>query len=172
MDQGIDKIIERFVSSVSKTQPGLVGAYLFGSYAKNNFRAESDIDIALVIDHLPDSEKFNTQVRLMLLATQFDSRIEPHPISKQDLMSSNNPFAAEIRRPELNLSCSNHPNIKYNTIVAAKLATPCKPVRIVCVRYVSRAEIPVNCDTTQNQASFVCDTTIAPLPTAMTTSVI
>jgi uncharacterized protein len=98
MDQGINQTIERFVSTASKSQPGLVAVYLFGSYARNNFRAESDIDIALVIEHLPDSEKFETQVRLMLLASQFDSRIEPHPLSKQDLLSSNNPFAAEIRR--------------------------------------------------------------------------
>lgn len=98
MDQGINQVIERFVSSVSQTQSGLVTAYLFGSYARNDFRPESDIDIAIVIDHLEDSEKFDTQVRLMLLASQFDSRIEPHPISKQDLLSSNNPFAAEIRK--------------------------------------------------------------------------
>ena len=98
MDQGINQSIERFVASASKSQPGLVAAYLFGSYARNDFRPESDIDIALVIDHLNDSERFDTQVRLMMLASQFDSRIEPHPISKQDLMSSNNPFAAEILR--------------------------------------------------------------------------
>lgn len=96
MDQGVNQSIERFVASASKNQPGLVAAYLFGSYARNDFRPESDIDIALVIDQLNDYERFDTQVRLMMLAAQFDSRIEPHPISKQDLMSSNNPFAAEI----------------------------------------------------------------------------
>ncbi|ACT93953.1 nucleotidyltransferase domain-containing protein [Dyadobacter fermentans] len=96
MDQGINQSIARFVASASKNQPGLVAAYLFGSYARNDFRPESDIDIALVIDKLNDSERFDTQVRLMMLASQFDSRIEPHPISKQDLMSTSNPFAAEI----------------------------------------------------------------------------
>lgn len=98
MDQGINQIIERFISTASMREPGLIAAYLFGSYARNNFRVESDIDIALVLENLADSEKFDTQVRLMLLASQFDSRIEPHPISKQDLLSSDNPFAAEIRK--------------------------------------------------------------------------
>ncbi|MCF0049981.1 nucleotidyltransferase domain-containing protein [Dyadobacter sp. LJ53] len=98
MDQGLNQTLERFVFSVSKSQPGLVAAYLFGSYARSNSRAESDIDIALVIEHLPEHERFDTQVRLMMLASQFDSRIEPHPISKQDMLSSNNPFAAEIRK--------------------------------------------------------------------------
>ncbi|MCE7064402.1 nucleotidyltransferase domain-containing protein [Dyadobacter sp. CY326] len=98
MDQELNKTIERFVSTVSVNQPGLVAAYLFGSYARNNSRAESDIDIALVIEHLPDNERFDMQVRLMLLASQFDSRIEPHPISKQDMLSLDNPFATEIRK--------------------------------------------------------------------------
>lgn len=96
MDQRLNQTIASFVLTVSKSQPGLVAAYLFGSYARNNYRAESDIDIALVIDHLTDSDRFDTQVRLMMIASQFDSRIEPHPISKQDLFSSDNPFAAEI----------------------------------------------------------------------------
>ena len=65
-------------------------------------RPESDIDVALVIDNLADSERFDTQVRLMLLAAKIDTRIEPHPISKQDL-NSNNPFAAEIRRTGIEL---------------------------------------------------------------------
>jgi hypothetical protein len=42
------------------------------------------------------------QVRLMMIASQIDSRIEPHPISKQEL-NSNNPFAIEIRRTGIEL---------------------------------------------------------------------
>jgi len=49
----------------------------------------------LIIDKLADNERFDTQVKLMLLASQIDNRIEPHAISKQDV-HSNNPFAAEI----------------------------------------------------------------------------
>ncbi|TLU99211.1 nucleotidyltransferase domain-containing protein [Dyadobacter luticola] len=98
MDQKINNTIELYLSKVSQVEPGLVGAYLFGSYAKDNFRDESDIDIALIIDHLLDTERFDTQVRLMLLASEFDSRIEPHPISSEDLSSISNPFAAEIRK--------------------------------------------------------------------------
>jgi len=69
---------------------------LFGSYARNKQTPDSDIDIALFIDNLQDSDKFSTQVQLMLLAAQFDSRIEPHPLSKKDLFSDN-PFVYEIK---------------------------------------------------------------------------
>jgi uncharacterized protein len=97
MDKKTDSIIRQYISTVANQTPGFVTAYLFGSFAKNNQRPESDIDIALIIDNLKDSDKFDVQVRLMLLASKFDSRIEPHPLSKQDLISGN-PFVHEIRR--------------------------------------------------------------------------
>lgn len=97
MDQETDYIIRQYISSVAKQTPGFVTAYLFGSFAKNNQRPESDIDIALIIDNLKDSDKFDIQVQLMLLAAKFDSRIEPHPLSKHDLFSDN-PFIHEIKK--------------------------------------------------------------------------
>jgi len=96
MDKRTDTIIRQYITTVANQTPGFVMAYLFGSYAKNNQRAESDIDIALVIDHLNDADKFDIQVQLMLLASRFDSRIEPHPISLQDF-NSDNPFVHEIK---------------------------------------------------------------------------
>lgn len=106
MDKKLINTIEKYISSVSESQPGFLKAFLFGSYAKNNFEAESDIDIALVIDNLSDIEKFNVQVKLMLLASKIDTRIEPHPISLQDLMSENNPFGSEIRKTGIEFQLS------------------------------------------------------------------
>lgn len=97
MDKGINKAITDFVSTVAGKNKKLIAAYLFGSYARDNQQPESDIDIALVIDPLTDHEKFDMQIQLMMLAAQFDTRIEPHPISKSDFLSGN-PFAAEIKR--------------------------------------------------------------------------
>lgn len=102
MDKGINRTIKKYIDSVVKQQPGLISAYLFGSYAKNKQQSDSDIDVALVIDNLSDNDRFDTQVRLMVLASQIDNRIEPHPISKQDLFS-NNPFAVEILRTGIKL---------------------------------------------------------------------
>jgi predicted nucleotidyltransferase len=102
MDKGITRTLEQYIDTVARQQPGLISAYVFGSYAKNKQRDESDIDIALVIDNLLDNERFDTQVRLMMLASQIDTRIEPHPISKEDLIS-NNPFSVEIRNTGIEL---------------------------------------------------------------------
>ena len=95
MDKKVNRVIKSYIQSVLNQQPDLLYAYLFGSYAKNNQKAESDIDIALVFNSLPEDDKFNTQVRLMMLATDIDNRIEPHPISKQEFLSKN-PFVSEI----------------------------------------------------------------------------
>lgn len=105
MDKKTDNSIRQFLLKAANQVPGFVTAYLFGSYAKNNQRLDSDIDIALIIEHLNDSDKFDTQVQLMLLAAQFDSRIEPHPLSKQDLLS-NNPFINELKNTGIEILIS------------------------------------------------------------------
>ncbi len=97
MDKKIDKILANFLSEVSERNDKLICAYLFGSYAKNSEHPGSDIDVALIFDSLDDYGKFDLQVQLMLLASDFDYRIEPHPISMQDF-NSNNPFVTEIKR--------------------------------------------------------------------------
>ena len=103
MDKKISRIVKTYIHTVLNQQPDLLSAYIFGSYARNNQRAESDIDIALVIDNLTDKNRFDTQVRLMLLASDIDNRIEPHPISKEELQS-NNPFVLEILKTGIKLN--------------------------------------------------------------------
>lgn len=97
MDKRIDQVLKAFISTVAIQNPRFVKAYLFGSYAKNKARSDSDIDLALFIDNLDDDEKFDLQVQLLLLASQFDSRIEPHPWSTSEF-NSGNPFVLEIKK--------------------------------------------------------------------------
>ena len=103
MDKKIDDIIRKFISAVAKNNMGLITTYVFGSYAKNKERIESDIDIALILEDIPDNNKFDLQVQLLLMASQFDFRIEPHPFSKQDFISDN-PFAMEIKRTGIEIA--------------------------------------------------------------------
>ncbi len=95
MDTKTNKIISDYIATVAEENANLIKAYLFGSYASKNDKKDSDIDLALIINHLNDEERFDLQVKLMLLATDFDLRIEPHPIAKKDF-NFNNPFVAEI----------------------------------------------------------------------------
>lgn len=102
MDKEINRTLKIYIDSVANQEPGLVSAFLFGSYATNKQRNESDIDVALVIENLSDCDRFDMQIRLMLLASNIDTRIEPHPISQQEFIS-NNQFAVEIRKTGIQL---------------------------------------------------------------------
>ncbi|HBS85551.1 MAG: nucleotidyltransferase [Bacteroidetes bacterium GWF2_38_335] len=80
---------------------GIKKAYLFGSFAKGSEREDSDIDIALILENMPDF--FSTQMLLMRLRRKIDLRIEPHPISIHDFNLSN-PFAYEIQKTGIEIS--------------------------------------------------------------------
>jgi predicted nucleotidyltransferase len=66
---------------------------LFGSYAKGNPHADSDIDIAIVFSDYDN--RLDRQVELMKLTRTIDSRIEPHPFREKEFEISN-PFVNEI----------------------------------------------------------------------------
>ena len=97
MDKAINKSISDYIKLVQKSYSGIETAYVFGSFARGNTNPDSDIDLALIFKKLDDSQRFDIQVQLMLLASQIDSRIEPHPISHDDFYSDN-PFVAEIKK--------------------------------------------------------------------------
>jgi hypothetical protein len=87
MDKEINITLENYLKLIRQKYSGINKAFIFGSYAKGNSNQDSDIDL----------ERFDIQVQLMLMASQIDSRIEPHPISFSDF-NSGNPFPEEIRK--------------------------------------------------------------------------
>ncbi len=97
MDENIDITIAKYLDLIKKKFSNIENAYLFGSYVKGKSTEDSDIDLALIFTDLDDSRRFDIQVQLMLLAARIDSRIEPHPISREDF-NSGNPFIAEIKK--------------------------------------------------------------------------
>ncbi len=68
--------------------------YLFGSYAKDSFRADSDIDVAIVVDHI-EGDYFAIQPLLWKLRRQVDDRIEPILIEKSNDKAG---FLTEIKK--------------------------------------------------------------------------
>jgi predicted nucleotidyltransferase len=94
MDKRINKIIERYILYLKKKDINFEKVYLFGSYAKSKQTEYSDIDLALIYQ---DSkiDNFDLQVKLLSLASDIDTRIEPHPINFEDF-TMENPLAFEI----------------------------------------------------------------------------
>lgn len=97
MDKAINKTITDYIKLIREKYSDFESVYVFGSYARGNSTQDSDIDLALIFRNLDDSKRFDIQVQLMLLASQIDTRIEPHPISHDDF-NSDNPFVVEIKK--------------------------------------------------------------------------
>lgn len=75
--------------------------FLYGSYARGNHNLDSDIDLAIILNEMHDP--FQTQVDLLQLTWNFDTRIEPHPFDVSDF-SSLNPIIKEILRTGIEIS--------------------------------------------------------------------
>lgn len=89
------ELTKKYIAFLNSSKESILSAYLFGSYAKDKFTEDSDIDLAVVIKDLKN--KYEKQVKLMILGSKFDSRIEPHPFDVKDFDASN-PFANEIMK--------------------------------------------------------------------------
>ena len=94
------KSIKNYISFLRENNIDVKEAYLFGSYANGTFDDNSDIDLALVIGDLIN--KFEMQVKLMVLRRKNESIIEPHPFSEEDF-NSFYPFAEEIKKTGIKL---------------------------------------------------------------------
>lgn len=88
-------IVMRYLDTARAAGFKVAGAYLFGSTARGTGTADSDIDVAILIEGLDDA--FEAQVALMQLRRSIDLRIEPHPFSVLDLRNAT-PFLAEVLR--------------------------------------------------------------------------
>lgn len=91
------KIAEKYVLLVSKKYH-IERALIFGSYAKGTNHADSDIDLAIIINQ--DCDIIDTQIDLMKMRSDDDLLIEPHPFSKSDFQLSN-PMVSEILKSSI-----------------------------------------------------------------------
>jgi uncharacterized protein len=72
----------------------LDAVYLYGSYAMETYREDSDIDVAIVVNNIAD-DFFSINPLLWKLRRQVDDRIEPILIDKSDDKAG---FLEEIKR--------------------------------------------------------------------------
>lgn len=100
VNPGVIETVKQYIMIIPKVF-GVKKVYLFGSFATGKEKDESDIDIALVLENMPDF--FSAQKQLMKLRRKIDLRIEPHPIKEEDF-NSLNPFAYEIERTGIEIN--------------------------------------------------------------------
>ncbi len=76
MDKGeAIELARRYKAAVAERLP-LKALYLYGSYSKGNYHADSDIDIAVVVDRLNDDYFADTPL-LWKLRRKISTLIEP-----------------------------------------------------------------------------------------------
>lgn len=74
--------------------------YLFGSYAKNTFQPDSDIDVAIIVNHI-EGDYFSIHPLLWKLRRQVDDRIEPILLERE---SDSGDFLREIVKYGIEIS--------------------------------------------------------------------
>lgn len=95
-DTNIINIINRFINRLNKEAFQIDAVYLYGSYAKGKQNKWSDIDIAIISPDFP-GDNFDESVRLSIIASQIDSRIEPVLFRDEDFVDED-PLAWVIKR--------------------------------------------------------------------------
>jgi len=93
---------QNWVNSISAKYQ-LTQAFVFGSYAKGNYNAHSDIDVAVVMKDVDNL--FDAQVDLLRLRKNNYLMIEPHTFRDADF-NTDDPFVNEIARGGVKLQIS------------------------------------------------------------------
>jgi len=75
LTEDIQKIVEEYSKKILSIYD-VKYIVLFGSYQRGNFREDSDIDIAIIVDKFSD-DFLEDQTNLFRLTRGIDSRIEP-----------------------------------------------------------------------------------------------
>ncbi|MEI7727480.1 MAG: nucleotidyltransferase domain-containing protein [Bacteroidota bacterium] len=99
LQQNALNIARQYVANLNKAGIVIYKAYLFGSYARNQARESSDIDILLI------SDVFDTDDDLILSKPwspkyRNDYRIEPVAIGKKRFQTDDNSIMLEVVRRE------------------------------------------------------------------------
>ena len=83
----------------------LSGVYLYGSYATNEQEAESDVDVAIVLERIDDYwlEVKRTGNLISRLSLKYDVSISPIRITVRDWIEDDFPFLANVRRDSVPL---------------------------------------------------------------------
>ena len=59
--------LEEALAALAREEPGVLSAYLFGSFAENRAHRESDVDVAVLLDrdrYRTEKERFDERLRL------------------------------------------------------------------------------------------------------------
>ncbi len=96
-------IIKKYLDYLEKDGIKVDKAILFGSYAKNKYQSESDIDVLIISKSFGENRVIEGQE--LFKRTRFvDARIEPIPVAKKEFENKTNSFYNEIKKYGIEIS--------------------------------------------------------------------
>ncbi len=96
VDALIIDTVKRFLDKLNETGIYIEAAYLYGSFIKEKQHKWSDIDVALISSDFKE-DRFDERVRLTMIASEIDDRIEPVPYRPDDFIEED-PLVWEIKK--------------------------------------------------------------------------
>lgn len=81
--KSIQQSIEDYIKKISKQIP-IQKVIVFGSYAKGNFRNDSDIDLAVFSDYFKNMSRVDGITYLLMEASDYDIDLEPQAFTLDD----------------------------------------------------------------------------------------
>lgn len=95
LSENIIAVTQAFRTLLERDNIPVESMIVFGSQAKGSARAGSDIDVCVVSPSFGHNDVEEMQM-LFKKARRIDSRIEPYPMSSENLKATNNPIVNEI----------------------------------------------------------------------------
>lgn len=86
--------VKRYIRELKKHNIRIEKVYLYGSFAKNNFHRDSDIDIVIVSKDF-HGIRFYDREKIVPLRRKIDVRIEPIPYRPESFNEAD-PLAVEV----------------------------------------------------------------------------
>lgn len=93
---------QEFINRVRNSGMFVSNASVFGSWAKGTAHEDSDIDVCVVSPNF-GKDYIADMVRLRKISLPIDSRIEPIPLTPEDLADPYGTLASQIRKYSLPL---------------------------------------------------------------------
>ena len=87
-------IIRSYIQRMRENDVDVWRLYLYGSYAKDTYHEDSDIDLAVFLNQ-DDIDGLEEDLMLMRLRWDIDLRIEPHSFARTDF-DETDPYIKEI----------------------------------------------------------------------------
>src|ERR1700677_3765721 len=98
VDAAIIKVIKKYLAVLANNGIAIEKAFLYGSYARNEARLSSDIDLMLVSDYF-DTNDVYLIAKPWRFAAETDYRIEPVSVSTKRFMSDDlSPLIAIVKQ--------------------------------------------------------------------------